>query len=111
MREINNNSHSSINFQGVKSAPKAVENDIPESEKNIEKEVKETDLRNMPTEVIGRSQVPHTALEKDINFLLENYEDAEKANRFCEYLIEQKGMEYEHAAELATEFAKEFARD
>lgn len=112
MREINN-SHSSINFQkGIQPAQKMNENPSAEPETVAENKAQETDLRNMPAEMIGRSQVVgQTALEKDLAFLANNYEDVERADRYMQYLMDEQGMDYEHAAELATEFAREFAQE
>ncbi len=110
MREIDNNSHSNINFQGIQPAQKLNENPVPETETPVEKGLNKTDLRNMPADVIGRSQVSQTGLEKDLAFLGKNYGKVEQADRYMQYLMNQ-GMDYEHAAELATEFAREFAQE
>lgn len=101
MREVNNTTNSSnINFQGIQARKDAVPS--PQFEA---KEV--TDLSKMPSEVIGRSQVAQTALEKDIAFLNSNPDKVEDLDRYCEYLM-KNGYSYEQACSLAGAAAEEF---
>ena len=72
MREVNNTSNSkNINFQGIQARKEAQPAPAMET-----REI--TDLGRMPAEVIGRSQVTKSSLEKDIAFLSNNIEKVEK---------------------------------
>ena len=107
MREINNTPNSKIEFKGG-IAPAKKTNDLPEVP-NPQSEVV-TDLRNVPSDTLGRSQVKKTTgVESDIHFLGMHPEDVERADRYMQYLMEKQGMNYEQAATLATEFAREFS--
>lgn len=106
MREVNNNrtnSSNGVNFQGVqpRNSKEVVMPSIIESE-----EV--TDLGKMPSEVIGRSQVSQSSLEKDMAYMAEHPEKVEDADKMFEYLVTKKGIPYEKAAEIATGTVKEF---
>ena len=106
MREVNNNTSnpSSVNFQGIP----AVKKDINMPSDVIPVESSEiTDLGKMPSEVIGRSQVPKTAAEKDLSTLFENPEIVKKSLEFFE-LCETYGKSPVEAAELMGAFTEEF---
>ena len=101
MREVNNTSNSNnINFQGIQARKEAQPAPAMET-----REV--TDLGKMPSEVIGRSQVAKSALEKDIAFLNSNPDKVEDLDRYCEYLM-GNGCSYEQACALTGAAAEEF---
>lgn len=101
MREVNNTSNSkNINFQGLQARKDAQPAPAVET-----REV--TDLGKMPAEVIGRSQVAKSALEKDIAFLNSNPDKVEDLERYCDYLM-NNGYSYEQACSLAGVAAEEF---
>jgi len=103
MREVNNTTNSNnINFQGVQ-ARKDVSQQAPAVES---KEI--TDLGMMPAEVIGRSQVTKTVLDKEIEFYNKYPEKVEDLNRFCDYLVEKMGYSYEQACTLSGVAAEHF---
>ncbi len=105
MREINNNSANinNVNFQGM---PKNTPNNLPE-ELPVADAVEVTDLGKMPSEVIGRSQVSKSALEKDLEPLFNNPEIVEKSLAFFE-TCENYGISPVKAAALMGGFADEF---
>ncbi len=101
MREVNNTSNSkNINFQGIQPRKDAQQAPAVET-----REV--TDLGKMPAEVIGRSQVAKSSLEKDLAFLSNNPDKVEDLDRYCEYLM-SNGYSYEQACALAGTAAEEF---
>lgn len=107
MREVNNNTANpgNVNFQGVQ--PRNLkETNIPLDMPPVEtSEV--TDLGKMPAEVIGRSQVSKSALEKDLAPFFANPELVEKSLRFYE-MCEHQGISPVDAAALMGGFADEF---
>ncbi len=105
MREVNNNTSnpSNINFQGIPAKKDAV----PQSEAIPVESSEVTDLGKMPAEVIGRSQVPKTAAEKDLGTLFKNPEVVRKSLEFFE-LCEAYGKTPVEAAELMGAYAEEF---
>lgn len=105
MREVNNNTTNSgnINFQGVP----AVKKDINAQEIIPAESLEVTDLGKMPSEVIGRSQVPKTAAEKDLGMLFKDPEVVKKSLEFFA-LCEAYGKTPVEAAELMGAFADEF---
>lgn len=106
MREVNNNTANSANINFVQ--PKVpVDKQVPEVVEVQEEMVDTTDLRKMPAEVIGRSQVSKTALERDVEEFLKNPEMVEKSLRFYE-MCEQMHMEPSEAAALMGAYAEEF---
>ncbi len=103
MREINNNSTNlnNVNFQGMsKNAGTPEEMPVVDS-------ADVTDLSKMPSEVIGRSQVSKSALEKDLEPLFSNPEVVQKSLEFFE-ACEAYGVPPTKAAALMGGFAKEF---
>ena len=100
MREVNNTSNSKINFQGIQPRKDAQQAPAVET-----REV--TDLGKMPAEVIGRSQVAKSSLEKDLAFLSNNPDKVEDLNRYCDYLM-GNGCSYEEACALTGAAAEEF---
>ena len=106
MREVNNNTAnpSNVNFQGVqqRGLKENVQPEVPAVESS---EV--TDLGKMPAEVIGRSQVPKNAAEKDLGVLFKNPEVVKKSLEFFE-LCEAYGKTPAEAAELMGAFVEEF---
>ncbi|MBE7709005.1 MAG: hypothetical protein E7Z93_01010 [Cyanobacteria bacterium SIG32] len=101
MREVNNTSNSkNINFQGIQARKEAQPAPAMET-----REI--TDLGRMPAEVIGRSQVTKSSLEKDIAFLSNNIEKVEKLDKYCDQLMEN-GYSYEQACALTGVAAEEF---
>ena len=106
MREINNNTTqaNNLNFQGVKPSSKAEEAHV------VDKELKETtDLGKMPADVIGRSQVSKTSLEKDIEFYLADPKVVETSMDFFDRM-EALGYSAEESAAMMGKFAEEFSK-
>ena len=103
MREVNNNTSnpSSVNFQNI---PPKME---PKPEATVVETSEVTDLGKMPAEVIGRSQVPKNAAEKDLGVLFKNPEVVKKSLEFFE-LCEAYGKTPAEAAELMGAFVEEF---
>ncbi|MBQ8169004.1 hypothetical protein IJZ97_06280 [bacterium] len=102
MREVNNTSNANgLNFQGV-----SAKKDAQPAASIESREV--TDLGKMPAEVIGRSQVTKSAIEKDLEFLGKNPEKVEKLDEYCDYLVEKLGYSYEDACALTGVAAEEF---
>ena len=107
MREINNNTAqtNNVNFQGIKPAVKPEE--VPVVDVEAKKE--STDLGKMPAEVIGRSQVAQTHLEKDVVAFLANPKAIETSMEFFDKM-EAMGYAPEQAAALMGKFAEEFSK-
>ena len=103
MREVNNNTTSKINFQNVQ--PAAKEDAVPVKAAET-KEV--TDLGKMPAEVIGRSQVSKSNLEKDLALYLSNPKVVETSMDFFDRM-EQMGYTPEESAAMMGKFAEEFS--
>ena len=106
MREINNNTAqtNNVNFQGIKPSAKAEE--VPA----VDVETKEvTDLGKMPAEVIGRSQVSKTSLEKDVIAFMANPKAVETSMEFFDKM-EAMGYAPERAAAMMCKFAEEFSK-
>ena len=106
MREINNNTTqaNNLNFQGVKPSSKAEEAQV------VDKELKETtDLGKMPAEVIGRSQVSQTNLEKDLVAFMANPKVVEASMNYFDQM-EAMGYAPEQAAAMMGKFAEEFSK-
>ena len=104
MREVNNNTttSSNVNFQGVTPAAK-------EEVKAPEVQAKEvTDLGKMPAEVIGRSQVSQTGLEKDLAFFMADKDVVDLSMKYFDQM-EKLGYTSEDAAALMCKFAEEFS--
>ena len=102
MREVNNNTTNNINFQGIQPVSK-------EETKAPEVQTKEvTDLSKMPAEVIGRSQVAQTSLEKDLAFFTANKDVVDASMEYFNRM-EKLGYSSEDAAALMGKFAEEFS--
>ena len=106
MREINNNTTqvNNLNFQGVKPTAKPEEAPVVDKEKT---EV--TDLGKMPAEVIGRSQVSKTNLEKDLVAFMANPKAVETSIK-KKKKMEAMGYAPEQAAAMMGKFAEEFSK-
>ena len=106
MREINNNTAqtNNVNFQGIKPTAK------PEEAPVVDVEAKEvTDLGKMPADVIGRSQVSKTNLEKDVVAFLANPKAVETSLDYFDKM-EIMGYTPEQAAAMMGKFAEEFSK-
>lgn len=102
MREINNNTTNNINFQGIQPVSK-------EEVKAQEFQSTEvTDLGKMPAEVIGRSQVTKSNLEKDLAFFMADKNVVEVSMEYFDKM-EKLGYSSEDAATLMGKFAEEFS--
>lgn len=105
MREVNNNTVNSNNVSFQQIQPKretAQSEDVKPQTSEI------TDLGKMPSEVIGRSQVSKSSLEKDMDFALKNPDKVEDMNRYCDYLMNELGYSYEDACTIVGASADEF---
>ena len=103
MREVNNNTttSSNVNFQGVSPVAKE-ETKAPEVQaENV------TDLSKMPNDVIGRSQVSQTGLEKDLAFFMADKDVVDLSMKYFDQM-EKLGYSSEDAASLMCKFAEEF---
>lgn len=106
MREVNNNTTNSnnVNFQGIQPRKETASQEVmPQIDS---KEI--TDLRNMPSDVIGRSQVAKSSSDKDVDFVLNNSKSVEDLNRYFDYLIDKQGLSYEDACSVIGGTAEEF---
>lgn len=103
MREINNTSNTNnINYQGI-----PARKEVPLSSQSIEAK-ETTDLSKMPSDIIGRSQVAKSAIENDIEILLNNPEKVEELDRYFNYLIDKERYSYEQACALQAMAGEEF---
>jgi hypothetical protein len=116
MRDSVDKINSGLNQQPVKPANIENTNELKEEqliaqESESPKEI--TDLANMPSEVLGRSQIAKDDIEHDMKIMIENPDMVEKANKFyemAENVLKQSGSEHpaEEAAILTEAFRKEF---
>lgn len=105
---INQQPMKPVNVEGTK---ELAGEQVKPQEAEVQKEI--NDLANMPSEILGRSQVAKDDLEHDIKIMIENPEQVEKANKFydmAESVLKENGSEHpaEEAAVLTEAFRKEF---
>lgn len=108
MREINNNNANSVNNLNYIGAKSVAKEDISPSVE-VDNNLEVTDLGKMPAEVIGRSQVSKSNLEKDIATYLANPKLVEVSMDFFDKM-EAMGYAPEEAASIMGKFAEEFGK-